>query len=759
MTARKVRHCTVCERELPEGTNGRVRKCDRCRKSDPHRNRGRVRPTMIVGCDCESAQNPTKHHVDLGLMENDMVTFSIGREDGSSASITAPIEEFLRPEQVWAFLHEQLGKEYIDANGKAWKQQAFGFHFNHDAGMLLKDMHTRKLALLHKATAKTRGLLCGREHQEDEEPCERYHWWNQDDCKEILVNGGESDYIAWDEKTKYAFSTTAGRRFYMEYRPNGWDMTGNVRIDIHDVGMAFPGKFESVIDKWQPELRPGDREIIAWGKQQRIDDFRMIDREKIAAYSEAECVATARLIRKFLNTLHQATGLRMRPDKLFGSGSVAGEVLKFNSVTPRKDIHMDESFVRGIEIDNIAQLCYYGGKIEGPTVGLLTEDAHPRDIRSAYPSQMIHLPCMADGHGKWVHRRGATELPARTVGYVLVDWMLPEGATQFPPFMVRDINASVFCPRVGQQTWVSLPEYRVATKYWEEYISVRHTLHWVQECECAPPLAFVSEVYTKRLAEKDRAKKALAEGDMETYREATAREEVYKLVINSMYGKLAQREPQFGKYTNMHWAAMITGETRAQVNEEIWSGEAAGGTPVYAHTDSVTFVGLERDDEGKCLGAWGKEDPKKGLFIIQPGLAIATEEGKHATRGVSKNVIVPFVKEWVGDHKEELREHPATWEAMYVEDTRMYSLRSASHIGKPWLAGSFHTKPQKVGFRSAKRSFDDAVPMGEDNPYAWKLPPKEMIHPDDVARLEHLQTYRNELRRQRLQGLWDDSKL
>lgn len=739
----------------------RSNRCDRCKKQDPHRNghRRRKRGEIAVGVDCESAANPTKHHVDLDMFENDMVTFSFGREDGTSGSIKALSGSFLTMADVFDFILKNLSGDYIDAGGIRYRQALFGFHFNHDIGMMVKDLKIDQMYLVHKSTAKERGLLCGTEHKPEDEECIRYHRFNRADVLETLSQGGEGDILAFDPTSKFAFATTAGRRFYMEYRPNGDRFEGNKRIDVHDVGMAFPGKFEQVIDKWKPELRPGDREIIAWGKAQRLDNFLHVDRDKIAAYSEAECVSLARLIRLFVTTLKDATGLQMDLTKLFGSGSVAGEVLKFNMVTERKMVHEEIKVIHGTMVDDIGQLCYYGGKIEAPVIGILTEDGHPRDINSAYPSQMIHLPCMAAGHGHWEDKRGKRKLAARTVGYALVTWEIPHGATDFPPFMVRDDTASVFCPRVGQRIWVTLPEYAKAMEYWGQYIVTHHMTWWIQDCGCPPPLSFLSEVYNKRYIEKARAKKALAEGDMVAFGAATAREEVYKLIINSCYGKLAQREPTFGKFTNMHWAAMITGETRAQINEEVWSGERAGGTAIYAHTDSVTFVGLEREDQGKALGAWGKEDAKVKLFNIQPGLSIAIGSEKHATRGVSKAVIVPFARRWAEEHAEEFLSHPTTWSTMQVADTRMYSLRQAVHIGKPWLAGSFRTAPQKIGFRSAKREFDRAVPMGGNNPTAWKVPPKEIIHPDDVARLEDLQSYRNHLRQLRREGAWDSDKI
>ena len=60
--------------------------------------------------------------------------------------------------------------------------------------------------------------------------------------------------------------------------------------------------------------------------------------------------------------------------------------------------------------------------------------------------------------------------------------------------------------------------------------------------------------------------------------EASCRERAIKLIINSIYGKLAQMRYGVGPYTNLHYASYITGATRGQVRTRTWQTEAAGGT-------------------------------------------------------------------------------------------------------------------------------------------------------------------------------------
>lgn len=749
--------CAACgvreaTKASPNGRRGKY--CSLCRANDKHYHRGRRLKVadMLVGVDCESAQ----FDVD-GEQVNRIITFSYQRADGTRNSILAEPGGYIDPPKVWRWLVEELSGHYFDATGREWRQHLFGFHFNHDVGMMLYPLWDN-LMLIHKATAKERGLLCGTTHKETDDVCLKYHRFDPEDCRRVLRDGGEEDYLAWDEKSQMGFSTSAGRRFYMEHRPFGDRMEKNRRIDIHDVGTLFPGTFEKVIDLWQPDISEEDRQIIAWGKKQRQGAFKDEDRAKVAKYSEAECGSLARLLDKFLRMLKETIGVEMKPEKLFGSGSVAAEVMGFHHVPKRMETVVETRPVSGVAVDDIGQLTYFGGKIEGPVIGLLSEPAYPRDINSAYPSKAVKQVCMREGHGEWLDHPGHRDLADGATGYALVSWNFSTISTAFPPFMVRNRHASVFSPQVGTRGWVTLPEYQAAVAYWgRQNITTHHMVWWQQSCTCSEPLGFLSEVYDRRYVEKARAKdEALSLTERLV---AKAREEILKLIINSAYGKLAQRRPTWGKYTNIHWAAMITGATRAQLNVEAWTGEALGGTPVYAHTDSMTFVGLEREDEGKALGAWGKEDPKEGLLIVQSGIAVSTVSGKSATRGVRTSTFVPYVKEWAAARTSMFADHPSTWLDMRPEETRMTTLRQAHHLKKPWLAGSFRTDTRKVGFRTAKREFDQATPLGPANPYAWRVPPRYMVLPENVAQLEDLDSYQALLRQQVKEGLWDNDRL
>jgi hypothetical protein len=393
-------------------------------------------------------------------------------------------------------------------------------------------------------------------------------------------------------------------------------------------------------------------------------------------------------------------------------------------------------------------MTYFGGLIEAPVVGFLDEEVDGADINSAYPSKMVSMPCMRAGHGTWKVSRGT--VPDSRIGHALVTWDVSRSGTSTPPFTVRRKSGAVSAPLVGRRTWVALAELQAALPWFASSIVVHKVMHWEPSCDCGEPLFFLSELYDYRLAVKD------SMADMEfgssEWEEASCLERAIKLIINSIYGKLAQMRYGVGPYTNLHYASYITGSTRGQVRTKTWEAERAGGTVVYQHTDSVLTVGVKVFDEGKKLGAWGKEKSSTGFLVIQPGLAMSLYSNtKVASRGVRVRDFTLAAWEWY--QKADLSLHPDTWPKLRTVQSVMITRRQAIARGKPRLAGSFETKITDSQVTSAKRDYSRASPV-PGNPCAWAVPPVEYVW--DQATVEDLREHRSALDRRRRAGEFDE---
>ena len=724
---------------------GRRNRCEYCRAADPHRNghRGAKLPEMFVSVDSETRWCPEQGRQRIE-------TLSYGREDGTSASFTGNDE---RAAYLW--LMDELSGHYIDAQGHRHKQVTVGFHFGHDAAVLTNDMDPSRMSLIRKAQHKIETALCGSTHKEGDK-C-RYddesqqdpetvsgvlHRYDPDDVDAVISEGFHGDIIAYDPASHLALAGAAGQGLYLEHRPAGDRYEEWRRIVVRDTGRAFLGGLEAVIEQWNPDLSRRQHEVIARGKAARASHFVGWGPADLAEYSEAECVAHARVCRKLIDSVGAAAKVKIRPSQLGGSGSIAAAVLRHYRVAKHSETHEDT------EADVLARMTYYGGLIEAPVVGYLDQDVDGADINSAYPSKMVSMPCMRAGHGAWKVSRGT--VPDSRIGHALVTWDVSRSGTSTPPFTVRRKSGAVTAPLVGRRTWVSLAELQAAVPWFGPDIVVHKVMHWEPACDCGEPLFFLSELYDRRLEVKE-SMRVVEPGSVE-WEELSCLERAVKLIINSIYGKLAQMRYGVGPYTNLHYASYITGSTRGQVRTKTWEVERAGGTVVYQHTDSVLTVGVKVLDEGKDLGAWGKEKPSSGLLVIQPGLAMSLfSNTKVASRGVRVRDFTLAAWEWY--QKTDLSLHPDTWPKLRTTQQVMITRRQAIARGKPRLAGSFETKVTDSQVTSSKRDYSRAAPV-PGNPCAWAVPPVTYVW--DQATVDDLREHKSALDRRRRAGEFDE---
>lgn len=719
------------------GRGNRATRCLDCHKADPHYHDKRARrlPRMFVSVDCE-----TEWSDELGRQV--IQTLSFGREDGSAGTYFGN-----EARRLFVRLFDDCEGTYTDDNGVTYQQVCVSFHFGHDTAVLANNLPFDDLQIVRKVQKKIETGLCGANPEVPHEcvqpgPKGLLHRYDATDVQAVLADGIHSDLCAWDPNTGLAMAFGTGQGAYLELRPQGDRYDDWRKLRIRDTGRAFIGGLEAVISSWNPELDDRQRAAIAWGKRARETGFEGASLRDIADYSEAECVAHARVCRKLLTCISMAAHVPMREDQLGGSGSIAAAVMKHYGVPKRSQTHTDERF------DWLAIMDYFGGIIETPVVGLIQGCVNEKDINSAYPSRMIHMPCMREGHGRWDVQMSPESVPDGEIGHALVTWIVRD-ETSTPPFVVRRKDGRVAQPLVGQQVWVTLAELRDAKVRFPE-VWIHKSVVWVPECDCGNPFEFLADLYNYR--QTVRAEMKTPGLDSVRWHELDDIQRTIKLLINSIYGKLAQTRPEPGPYTNLHYASYITGSTRAQVRRETWEQEAQGGTVVYQHTDSVLSTGVDVLDGGSGLGAWGLEHPTQDFLIVQPGLAMALgNNGKTASRGARVRDFTGAAWDW--HQRTDYTKHPVHWPKLEIKQDVMISLRLAMSRGKVHLAGSFEQKTTRISIVSPKRDFRQAEPL-PGNPTAWKVPPVRLVD-DGAASLEDIKVWKSSLDRRRKAGEFD----
>jgi hypothetical protein len=260
----------------------------------------------------------------------------------------------------------------------------------------------------------------------------------------------------------------------------------------------------------------------------------------------------------------------------------------------------------------------------------------------------------------------------------------------------RRANGGVFWPLFGTG-WYWSYEIEAACRCLATSVIKVHDL-WIPEyhCEC-PVFDWVALLYQERLAlGKDH------------------RGRVLKLSLSSIYGKKAQRSSS-SPYHDMVAAGLITAMTRARIIEAI----ALNPKAVFAvATDAVFSFEPLRLDIGEGLGQWEKKE-WDDLFIVRSGVYWSPSNLKMLvkSRGAPRFVIEKATPRFESVFAEWFAElsKPGGIEAMLADrDSSIPKVEIMLHVfygckiamawNKPWLAGQWVDKPQRMSFEwNAKR--------------------------------------------------------
>lgn len=275
-----------------------------------------------------------------------------------------------------------------------------------------------------------------------------------------------------------------------------------------------------------------------------------------------------------------------------------------------------------------ASRAFYGGRIEVFRRGLV-EDAEVYDIRSAYPAEVAGL----------VSLQGATVLEEKepredaAYGVFRVRWTVRPG-----PFVhlvpLRLPDGLVIYPSGTWRAWTDLDTLRAARETGAAEAEVLKGWQWVPRSWEYPWRAKVERLF--KLRERPEMKLPA------------------KLVLNSLYGKLAERVkvarrlrgvldpredvvwpwgsegPPFVRReerpptSNVLLAAAVTARVRVRVYKALL---AAGNAPVFAATDSVALLGGSPPPGllGPSLGSWDREY-RGPLLVVGSGVYARTAQ-------------------------------------------------------------------------------------------------------------------------------------
>jgi hypothetical protein len=350
----------------------------------------------------------------------------------------------------------------------------------------------------------------------------------------------------------------------------------------------------------------------------RRSEFLYSEIKEIADYWRTELRLGVVLANKLRDTF-LASGFDVR--SWHGPGSLANLAMKRHGV-------FDAMAKTPPDVRAAARFAFAGGRFEMPRGGYIQGRIYNADIHSAYPHFARMLPNLAKG--KW--RRGrAYETDKFAVYYIRYRSRDRSPLTVHPLFQ-RLSTGEVVWPGTCEG-WYWGPEAALVADTDEaEFLDA-----WIfdEEDEMDRPFAWLEEYYIRR--------KKLA-------RMGSPLEFTFKLIINAVYGQLAQRagwdrKTRTGPRSHqLEWAGYITSACRSAVYK---AARSVGDKLISIDTDGLYATApFDALDIGPDLGQWETEEFDSGIFWqsgiyslridlgYDPSLGYGWVKGK--TRGIPK---------------------------------------------------------------------------------------------------------------------------
>lgn len=463
------------------------------------------------------------------------------------------------------------------------------------------------------------------------------------------------------------------QRYAIEFRPRQYFRVAELdrntlRIiegssrTVNEVGGFFQKSFVEVLRDRNVGIA---RQVamIAATKDRRQNFVKITDRER--RYCALECDLLAQVM-EGLRADCEAS--ECAPPQWRGAGAIAARLHQLNK-TPRQ-----KERVRAARLDKLCIEAYYGGRFEITRVGRIAGPVYENDINSAYPAQMLKLPCPV--HTRWHPFTEALPAKAALSTYVaaLRFWHPPEAI--LCGFPLRE-KGHLYWPREGAGVYWS-PEIAAAVLAGAE-VEYEHGYYAEERCNCEPSFGWVERLYEQR--------KAMGK---------STRGYPLKLGINALYGKLAQRLGA-APYRDHLAAGLITAHTRATLIRAYRDDPAS---ILYIATDAIFSTAPLAVNTGDGLGQWDTKLRPEGLFIVQPGIYWSPgSDSLPKTRGIPRSQVIAaraqFEELWSRYlDRDQVDQVPSCGVPIWS----FIGHRLALQRGKPLLAGRWIDQIKNVDF-------------------------------------------------------------
>lgn len=411
----------------------------------------------------------------------------------------------------------------------------------------------------------------------------------------------------------YKYGRVRWEGYNIEFRRGKWFSVsrGQTICKIWDVFSFFGTTFVKAIEEYLGE--DDESRFIALGKSRR-SSFRFAEiQTDIIPYWEAELRTMVRLADSLRERLYGA-GLRIW--NWHGPGSIATYAMTQRGVKKSMATIPEE-------VAQASRFAYAGGRFELFKIGYHRDRVYSYDIRSAYPSAIRYLPDLSSGD--WVHIDSPQSITQ--FGVYRIRFTHPELFTTRPmPFPFRDVHSAMHFPNVVEG-WYWSPEAKIAEYLGKGTVEVLEG--WEYTDDGSRPFAWIADIYEQRATWK---------------REGNPSQIALKLLMNSMYGKFAQRVGFKGKdsptWHQLEWAGWVTSYTRAKLFQAMLEAYQSDSL-ISVETDGIfTTKPLQHLDIGPDLGQWECEE-YDAMVYLQSGFYFLSKDGewRSKARGFDKGSV------------------------------------------------------------------------------------------------------------------------
>ena len=410
---------------------------------------------------------------------------------------------------------------------------------------------------------------------------------------EELYDEGETVYSGF--KVKYL-----ARKFFSVTK-FGADVKNNRAVTFYDVMQFYPGGLDVNAQKYLGigKLKNVDSAILGSRKKYWLDHL-----PEVITYCIRDSALAAALGQLLYAKLWSS--LKFNPAKPFSCGSISQEYFINNSpfIPTIKDIPQ--------EILAVHQNNYRGGRIEIMKRGFF-EGVNSYDLKSAYPAEMVNL--MDYSAGTWVR---STDFDEDVHGMYKVEysWIHPTlGFVAVTMPNIRGVESTLYPVTNMVEGWMNEQELRVLSdhpQFGEFKILEGWSFHPYREMY--PYRSLIEKLFELKEGADDKTERML-----------------YKLFINSIYGKTAQAiyDRKMGKFAtgklyNPVYSCRITANTRIKLLE---AGLGLGGDVIGFATDAVLTTGTHVKT-GSGLGDFELEYCAKEGVVLMAGVRYMDDSQK-----------------------------------------------------------------------------------------------------------------------------------